>query len=154
MTSEKALMTLLLSIVFIFALSSISVAVTGVKMIDTAQLHSMVVDNAYRIEGGREWQFTVIDARSKEEYDEAHIFSAISVPEEDFEKSTALLPKDKGALLLVYCNDMKSETGIKWADKAGAAGYTNIAIYSEGFTVWKEKQMPIAPLTNKRRNQK
>lgn len=148
MTKEKALMTLLALIVFIFMLPSISMAVTDFKMIDTAQLHSMVVDNAYRLEGGREKQFTVIDARSKEEYDEAHIFSAISIPERDFEKSMDLLPKDKGVLLVVYCNDIKFGTGMKWAGKAAAAGYTKIAIYSEGFTVWKEKQMPIAPVTN------
>lgn len=147
MTREKELMTLLILIFFNFALASRSVASTDFKMIDTAQLYSMVMDNAYRLEGGRERQFTVIDARSKEEYDEAHIFTAISVPEKDFEKSTALFPKDKSVLLVVYCNVIKSETCIKWAGKAVAAGYTNIAIYSEGFTVWKEKQMPVAPLT-------
>jgi rhodanese-related sulfurtransferase len=147
MTKEKAIVTSLVLTVFIFALASRSVAVTDFKMIDTAQLHSMVVDNAYLLEGGREKQFTVIDARSKGEYGEAHIFAAISVPEKDFEESTDLLPRDKGVLLVVYGNDMKSGTAIRWAGKAAAAGYTNIAIYSEGFTVWKEKQMPISPLT-------
>lgn len=42
---------------------------------------------------------------------------------------------------------MKSGTAIRWAGDAAAAGYRNIAIYSEGFMVWKEKHMPIVPLT-------
>jgi rhodanese-related sulfurtransferase len=123
-----------------------SLAGSVLKTIDTAQLHSMIVDNAYRLEGGREKQFTVIDARTKEECDEAHIFSAISIPENDFEKSINLLPKDKDMLLGVYCNDTKFETCVKWAGKAVSAGYKNLSIYSEGFLVWKEKKMPIAPL--------
>jgi hypothetical protein len=34
----------------------------------------MIVKNAYRLEGGRARQVTVTDARTKKEYDEAHIF--------------------------------------------------------------------------------
>ena len=143
----RALKTLIALSVFAFVFVSKSLAGSDFRTIDIAQLHEMIVDNAYRLEGGREMQFTIIDARTKEEYDEAHIFGAINVPEKDFEKSMDLLPKDKGVLMVVYCSDMKSETGIKWAGKAAAAGYTNIAIYAEGFIVWKEKHMPIAPLT-------
>jgi rhodanese-related sulfurtransferase len=132
-------------LIFTFVFVETSLAVSDFKVIDTAQLHSMIVDNAYKLEGGRERQFTVIDARTKGEYDEAHIFSAISIPEKDFEKSTDSLPNDKGVLLVVYCNSMKSGVSRLWADKAKTAGYTNIAIYSDGFPVWKEEKMPIAP---------
>jgi rhodanese-related sulfurtransferase len=61
-----------------------------------------------------------------------------------------LLPKDKGVLLIVYCNDRGIETIKKWANKAADAGYRNIAIYSEGFQVWKTNKMPIAPLADHR----
>ncbi len=86
---------------------------------------------------------------SKEEYDEGHIFSAVSIPETNFEKSLALLGKNKAALLVVYGSDGKPETSRRWADKARTAGYLNIAIYSEGFKAWKEKKMPVAPLRNR-----
>ena len=149
MKKEKVrIITLIALAVMTIVSVSNSLAGSDFKTIDTAQLHSMIVDNAYRLEGGREKQFTVIDARTKEEYDEAHIFSAISIPENDFEKSIHLLPKDKGMLLGVYCNTAKFETCGKWAGKAASAGYTNLSIYSEGFLVWKEKKMPIAPLRN------
>lgn len=130
------------SAILIFAIVSSSFAWSDFKTIDTAQLHSMVVDNAYRLEGGRRAQFTVIDARTKEEYDEAHIFSAISIPENVFEKSKNLLPGDTGMPLVVYCNGENLELSRNWAGKAAAAGYKNIAIYSEGFQVWKNKKMP------------
>ena len=51
---------------------------------------------------------------------------------------------------LDVCNDRGIETIKKWANKAADAGYRNIAIYSEGFQVWKTNKMPIAPLTNHR----
>jgi rhodanese-related sulfurtransferase len=146
--TKKAVKRVITSAVLIFVFVSSSFAWADFKTIDTVQLHSMVVDNAYSLEGGRQKQFTVIDARTKEEYDEGHIASAISIPENCFEKSINLLPKDKGTLLVVYCKDAKFETSRKWAGKAAAAGYTNLSIYSEGFSVWKDKKMPVAPLRN------
>ncbi len=146
---ERLRMTevLVVSIV-VAAFVSNSPAGPGHKTIDTAQLHSMIVDNAYRLEGGRAQPFTIIDARVKEEYDESHIFSAISIPEKDFE--TDLLPKNKDTLLVVYDNDPKLGLSGNWAEKAAAAGYANVVLYSEGFPTWKRNKMPVAPLGNGR----
>jgi rhodanese-related sulfurtransferase len=143
--TEMAPKTLLTLFLFAFMFVLKSFAAPDFKMIDTAQLHSMIVDNAYELEAGRKRQFTVIDARTREEYDEAHIFSAISVPEKDFEEFMVLLPKDKGVQLVVYRDDVKFETITKWASKAATHGYTNIVIYSERFSTWKAQHMPIAP---------
>jgi rhodanese-related sulfurtransferase len=147
-TNKKVQRMLIALFIFAFVFVSNSWAGSDLKMIDTARLHSMVVDNAYEIEGGRNRPFMVIDARTKQEYDEGYVFSAVNIPEKDFEQSIGLLPKDKGVLLVVYCDSVKSLTSRKWADKAKTAGYTNVVIYSEGFSVWKEKGMPIAPLRN------
>ena len=142
MASKTLFALFLFTVMFVLK----SFAASDFKMIDTAQLHTMIVDNAYRLEGRREKQFTVIDARTKEEYNEAHIFSAISIPEQDFKTFMALLPKDRSVQLVVYCNDIKFGTSTKWASKAAAHGYTNIVIYSEGFSAWKAQHMPTAPL--------
>lgn len=138
------ILSLMVSI-FIFATTSL--AGLNFKTIDTAKVHSMVVNNAYELEAGREKQVIIIDARTKKEYDEAHIFSSISIPENDFEKSMNLIPRDKEMILIVYSNDAKSETSQKWAEKAAAAGYLNIVIYQEGFQIWKKNKMPIASLS-------
>ncbi len=144
------LKTVLALSVFTFVLVLRSVAGPDVKTIDTAQLHSLVVDNAYHLEAGREKHYMVVDARTKGEYDEAHIFSAISIPVKDLEKLINLLPKDREALLVVYCNDTKFETSRTWAGKATALGYANLVVYSEGFSAWKKNHMPIAPLGSSR----
>ncbi len=146
MRPQKRLIKLINAFIITFLLVSNSWAGSDEMTINTARLHSMIVDNAYKLEAGREKQFMVIDARTKEEYDATHIFSAISIPEKDFEKSANLLPRDKGVLIVVYDNQINSGTSVQWVVKATNAGYTNIVIYSEGFPVWKQKHMPIAPL--------
>ncbi len=145
MRKVTAHLSILIGCVFVSITSSL--AGLNFKTIDTDKLHSMIVNNAYEIEAGRAKQFTVIDARTKKEYDEAHIFSSINIPEVDFERSIKLIPHDKEMLLIVYCNGTKGEASQKWAEKAAAAGYVNIVIYKEGFQIWKKNKMPTAPLS-------
>ncbi len=143
---EKNLKTFFALLTFTLILASRSSAGSDFRLIGTDQLHSLAVDNAYRLEGGKDTRFTIIDARTKKEYDSSHIFSAISIPENDFGSSKVLLPKDKGTLLVVYCDGADPTVCRKWAEKAETTGYANIAIYSEGFTAWEKKKMPVAPL--------
>ena len=104
------------------------------KLIDTTQLKAMIDSKE---------EFTLVDARTKEEYDEAHIIKAINITEKGYESRTSQLPVDKNALLVIYCNGLKCGKSKKVAAKAEAAGYTNISIYADGFPVWEEKTMPI-----------
>ena len=118
----------------------------GDQMIDTGLLHAMVVENTYRMEAGRKMKFLIVDARAPEEYNEAHVIGAVSIPEQDFEKSLRLLPSNKNTLMVVYCNDRKCVRSRRWAAKAFAAGYSNVIVYSDGFPYWKEQHMPVAAL--------
>jgi len=86
---------------------------------------------------------TLIDARTNEEYQQAHIVNAVNIVEKDFEKLAATLPADRGALLVLYCNGIKCGKSKKVAARAKGAGYTNLLIYNEGFPVWEEKGLPI-----------
>jgi rhodanese-related sulfurtransferase len=104
------------------------------KLIDTAQLKAMF---------DAKKEFTLVDARSKDEYDEAHIVKAINITEKSYEAQASQLPSDKNALLVLYCNGVKCGKSKKVAAKAAAAGYTNITIYADGFPVWEEKALPI-----------
>ncbi len=105
----------------------------------------MVVDNAYKLEGGRQRSFTIVDARSKEAYAEAHVMSAISVPEAEFAARADLLPQDRSRLLVVYGDGAELGVAARWAERAIAAGYRNVAVCSEDFRRWKERSMPVAP---------
>ncbi|MCE5311759.1 MAG: rhodanese-like domain-containing protein [Nitrospiraceae bacterium] len=104
------------------------------KVIDTTQLKAMFDDKK---------NFTLIDARTKEEYNEAHIVKAINVTEKGFETQASQLPVDKSALLIIYCNGVKCGKSKKVAKKSTTLGYTNILLYAEGFPVWEEKTLPI-----------
>ncbi len=113
------------------------------RTVDTARLHAMIMDNAYRLEGGREQRFVIVDARTRKEFDEAHIFSAISIPEDAIGRSAHLLPGDKNALIVVYDNGGSAGIGRRWAERAAAAGYANVVVYTEGFSAWKKKRLPM-----------
>ncbi len=105
------------------------------RIISTDQLKAMIDSKV---------AFTLIDARTKDEFDEAHIVKAINIQEKSFESMTVALPTDKNSLLVVYCNGVKCGKSKKVAAKAEAAGYKNIMLYADGFPVWEEKAMPIA----------
>ena len=104
------------------------------KLINTVQLKAMF---------DAKQEFTLVDARTKEEYDEAQIVRAINITEKGYEAQAAQLPSDKKALLVIYCNGVKCGKSKKVAAKAEAAGYTNITLYADGFPVWEEKALPI-----------
>jgi rhodanese-related sulfurtransferase len=104
------------------------------KVVVTDQLKAMLDEKK---------ELVLIDTRTKEEYQEAHIPGAISIPEKSFEESGALLPADRNILLVLYCNGVKCGKSKKAAKKAEAMGYKNIVIYAEGFPVWEEKGLKI-----------
>ncbi len=139
MSSVNSLKKNLFSAVIVFALATVSfvslaAADVELKTINTEQLKAML--------DARE-EFTLIDARTKDEYQEAHIVGAVSIPEKEFENSASLLSLDKKSLLVFYCNGAKCGKSKKAAAKAAVAGYANIMVYAEGFPVWEEKAMPI-----------
>jgi len=86
----------------------------------------------------------LVDARTPEEYQEVHIRGAISIPVNNFEESRNLLPEDKTARLIFYCNGVKCGKSGLAAQKAAEAGYTNVAVFAAGMPVWEEKGYPIS----------
>jgi len=61
------------------------------------------VDELYGLISG-DTPFTLVDARPKSRYDQAHLPGAINIPVPVLkEKKAAVLPKDKDELLIFYC---------------------------------------------------
>lgn len=68
--------------------------------------------------------YLILDVRTQEEYESAHIPGAICVPNESIgEEAPAELP-DKGQLILVYCRS--GNRSKQAAEKLVKLGYTNI----------------------------
>ena len=96
----------------------------------------------------------VIDARVANEYAEAHIKGAISVPYKeksakavDFDvkqDSTDLskLPADKNTALLIYCNGAECWKSYKASVAAIKAGYKTVYWFRLGLPEWKAKGYP------------
>ncbi len=79
----------------------------------------------------------IIDARPyKGKYAKGHIPGAINITFSEFDKKTDLLPKDKNALLIYYCEGVKCKLSHKSARKAEKLGYKNIKVYANGYPEW------------------
>lgn len=109
-------------------------AETEFRVIATAELRALMDEKK---------DLVLVDTRTPEEFQEAHIKGAVSIPEKVFEEKLSLLPTDRNAPVVLYCNGVKCGKSKKAAKKAEAAGYRNLAIYAEGFPVWEEKGFAI-----------
>lgn len=78
---------------------------------------------------------TIIDVRSKQEYDEGHIDGAILIPEYEIKERIEEIVKNKEEKILVYCS---SGTRSKIAqEKLIKKGYKNVYNLKDGvFYYW------------------
>ena len=68
--------------------------------------------------------YVILDVRTQEEYDEAHIDGAILIPDYEINVKAESILKDKNQLILVYC---RSGRRSKLASEALVKlGYTNV----------------------------
>lgn len=82
----------------------------------------------------------LIDSRPKPtKYDQGHIPGALSLPFSAWERMKGLLPADKGALIVFYCEGLTCPLSHKSAFAAQKMGYSNVKVYAEGWPEWKEK---------------
>jgi len=80
----------------------------------------------------------LIDSRpTARKYDVGHIPTAVNIPDTSFDKlAPTLLPADKAALLVFYCEGYDCMLSHNSAHKAEKLGYTNIRVFAEGFPGW------------------
>lgn len=128
--------TFLLVLIFsaTFVVSAIGASNNSYGIIDTNGLKTLIESGA---------EITVVDARNPEEYEEVHIKEAISIPVKKWNEFVHLLPTDKSAKIVFYCNGVKCGKSKKAAQKALDIGYNNVHVYAEGMPVWEEMGFPI-----------
>ena len=82
-------------------------------------------------------EIVLVDSRPKRtKYDKAHIPSAISIPDMQFDDLKDQLPEDKNKLVVFYCGGLKCKLSHKSAAKAIGMGYTNVKVFAEGYPAW------------------
>ena len=125
-------------------LNTTPTSLPGAKVISAAEAKALIAKGV-----------PVYDVRVEEEYKNAHVPGAVSVPykegsakEVDFDRADdqfALnkLPKDKNAPFIMYCDGTICWKSYKSAVMAIEAGWKNVYWFRGGFPEWKEAGMPI-----------
>lgn len=94
-------------------------------------------------------KLTLVDSRAAELYAAGHIPGAVSLPLARLEKRTiGLLPESKTTRLVFYDEGQGGDSAGKAAGVAGAAGYTDIAIFPEGAAGWVDAGKFLAASTH------
>ncbi|OGR21928.1 MAG: sulfurtransferase [Desulfobacula sp. RIFOXYA12_FULL_46_16] len=79
----------------------------------------------------------LIDSRPyKTKFIQGHIPGAVSIPFSEFDQKIKLLPQDKNALLIYYCEGETCKLSHNSARKAEALGYKNVKVYAKGYPEW------------------
>lgn len=82
----------------------------------------------------------LIDSRpAGRKFNPGHIHGAINIPDDKFEQMKDQLPRDKGALLIFYCEGPQCLLSHNSANKAEALGYTEVKVYANGYPEWVAK---------------
>ncbi|MBI3550511.1 MAG: rhodanese-like domain-containing protein [Elusimicrobia bacterium] len=84
-----------------------------------------------------ERKFSLIDVRSRVEFEESHIDGAANLPARLFKEKLAAFVKDKDRELVLYCGAPVCFGKVKQAaDDAAALGYKKVRAYEEGLAAW------------------
>lgn len=78
--------------------------------------------------------FTLLDARSAEEFQASHISGAINVPHDSPIDSNADLPADLDEPIVIYCKTGKRATALQL--KLREHGYTDVQVLQANQVVW------------------
>ena len=78
--------------------------------------------------------YIVLDVRTQEEFDEAHIDGAILIPDYEIADKAENMLKDKNQLILVYCRSGRRSKNA--ASELVSLGYTNVKEFG-GIIDWQ-----------------
>jgi rhodanese-related sulfurtransferase len=81
----------------------------------------------------------LIDSRPyKTKFIQGHIPGAVSIPFSEFDQKINLLPQDKNALLIFYCEGEACKLSHSSAKKAESLGYKKVKVYAKGYPEWEK----------------
>ena len=81
-----------------------------------------------------------IDARGFKLYKKATIMGAINIPVKKYPSVKNLMPNNKEALIITFCNGFKCEKSDELAKLLIKDGYKNVKVYKGGYPEWKESK--------------
>lgn len=126
--------SLFFRIFMIAALLIPAFAFAEIKNEDVAKVEELIKSGKY----------TVIDVRTKEEYDAGHIKGAFNFDyySDDFETRIETELKDKDKPYIVYCRSGKRS--LASAEILEELGFTNVTNMKGGFLAWQSAGKPVS----------
>lgn len=107
------------------------------KMIGTKELNTMMKTNSKQV--------FIFDANTAETRKSSGIIPGAKLLETSSSYDVAkTLPADKNASLVFYCANTQCMASHGAAKRATAAGYKNVAVFTDGIEGWKKAGMPTA----------
>jgi len=80
--------------------------------------------------------FTLIDARSPEEYGAGHIVRAVNVPHDNVDAFAAVLPEDLEAPIVVYCRSGHRASALR--DELLRKGHEDVRVLGPQQMIWAD----------------
>lgn len=107
----------------------------GLTLADTAETRHLAATGAALL----------LDARSMKDYDAGRIPGALSLPESKRTEFYPLLADlfTPDHRLLVYCSGQTCDESLQLCLFLREMGHTNLVLYVDGFTAWKEAGLPV-----------
>ncbi len=86
-----------------------------------------------------------LDARAPAEYDRGHVQDAVNLPWHDVDNyfETVIMTLDPEALIIIYCDGETCTLSHDLAVFLKDLGFTNVKVLINGWSLWKENQLPI-----------
>ncbi|MBL0225918.1 MAG: sulfurtransferase [Geobacteraceae bacterium] len=114
------------------------VKIPAEMMISTAEVEKLVA------QGPEKGKYFLFDSRPLPRFQQGAIPTALNLPFPAFDKlADKLLPKQKDALIIFYCQGPSCNMSPGSADKAKKLGYTNIKVYKDGIPAWQLRNYAV-----------
>ena len=85
--------------------------------------------------------YVIIDTRSRDAYDKAHLPGAVSIPLNLTDSYAGKF--DRNQLIVTYCESFQSPDSTNAAEEFMKLGFTNVWVYKGGIKEWKDKGYPV-----------
>ncbi|MBI2465442.1 rhodanese-like domain-containing protein [Candidatus Shapirobacteria bacterium] len=86
-------------------------------------------------------EIIILDVRTKEEFDEGYIKTAINLPLDNLEGDILKIIPNKNSKVYVYCHSgVRSEAAVEYMMKHG---YKNVFNMTGGIAQWESENLPI-----------
>jgi rhodanese-related sulfurtransferase len=106
----------------------------------TEHVRAIGIDHLMRMMESGE-KFTLLDVRSRSDYDKEHIKGARSLPLDEIEsRAGAVLKRDED--IIVYCDSFVCSASTSATKLLLRAGYKNVRDYKGGLLEWKQAGLP------------